>query len=210
VTATPAEPPGSPALGADAALATWRVSVESFDTWADEQLERLRGHPLADRVFNLASTFGDFSAIWHITGVSRLLAGGDRRRQAVVLAGLLAAESLVVNQGIKRVFRRTRPTEQGDDRYAVRRPSTSSFPSGHASSALFAATVLTSWTGKRAAPLWFGMAAVVATSRAYVRIHHASDVVAGAAVGLALGTLAVRTGVTRAGMHPHTRRLRPS
>ena len=53
-----------------------------------------------------------------------------------------------------------------------------------------------------------GVAAVVATSRAYVRIHHASDVVGGAAVGLALGKLAVRSGATRLGMHPHTRRLR--
>ena len=33
-------------------------------------------------------------------------------------------------------------------------------------------------------------ALVVGTSRAYVRIHHPSDVVAGAAVGLALGGLA--------------------
>ena len=32
----------------------------------------------------------------------------------------------------------------------------------------------------------------VATSRAYVRIHHASDIVAGAAVGLALAAVARR------------------
>lgn len=182
--------------------------VEHFDTWADAQLERVRGNPLADRVFNAASTLGDFSVIWHLTGVSRLLGGGDRRRQAVVLAALLGTESLLVNQGIKRVFRRSRPTEAGDERYEVRRPSTSSFPSGHASSAMLAATVLTSWTGKRTAPLWYGMAAVVATSRVYVRIHHASDVVGGAALGLALGKLAVRSGATRAGMDPRTRRLR--
>jgi undecaprenyl-diphosphatase len=206
VTALAGEAP-DPALAADAAIATWRVAVDSFDIWADAQLERLRGNPVADRVFSTASTLGDFSAIWQITGVARALAGGDRRRQAVVLAALVGTESLVVNQGVKRLFRRTRPTEQGDDRFLVRRPRTSSFPSGHASSALFAATVLTSWTGKRTAPLWYGMAAVVGTSRAYVRVHHASDVVGGAALGLALGTLAVRSGATRAGMHPRTRRF---
>lgn len=185
-------------------------AIEAFDAWADAQLERLRGNPVTDRVFNAASTLGDFSVIWHITGLARAAGGGDRRRQAVVLAGLLGAESLLVNQGVKRVFRRTRPTEAGDERYEVRRPSTSSFPSGHASAAMFAATVLTSWTGRRTAPVWFGMAAVVGSSRAYVRIHHASDVVGGAALGLALGRLAVRSGATRAGMHPRTRRLRPS
>jgi len=33
---------------------------------------------------------------------------------------------------------------------------------------------------------------VVSTSRAYVKIHHASDVVAGAAIGIGLGVLARR------------------
>ena len=175
--------------------------VESFDAWADAQLERLRGHPLPDRVFNAASTVGDFSAIWQATGLIRLVGGGgDRRRQAAVLAALLGAESLLVNQGVKRLFRRTRPTESGDERYEVRTPTTSSFPSGHASSAMFAATVLTSWTGRRTAPLWFGLGSVVAVSRAYVRIHHASDVIGGAALGLALGQVAVRSGATRMGI----------
>ncbi len=181
--------------------------VEAFDAWADAQLERVRGNPVADRVFNTASTFGDFSAIWQVTGLARLLGGGDRRRQAVVLAALLGTESLLVNQGVKRLFRRTRPTETGDERYEVRTPSTSSFPSGHASSAMFAATVLTSWTGRRTAPVWFGLGSVVAVSRAYVRIHHASDVIGGAALGLALGQLAVRSGATRLGIDRRARRF---
>ncbi|MGA1376462.1 MAG: phosphatase PAP2 family protein [Steroidobacteraceae bacterium] len=102
----------------------------------------------------------------------------------------LGVESLVVHQGVKRLFRRERPTDSGDERFTVRTPSTSSFPSGHASAAVFAATVLTTLDGKRSAPLWFGLAAVVGTSRAFVRIHHASDVIGGAAVGLGLGLLA--------------------
>ena len=181
--------------------------MEAFDAWADAQIERVRGNPIADRVFNAASTAGDFSAIWQVTGLVRLLGGGDRRRQAVVLAALLGTESLLVNQGVKRLFRRTRPTESGDERYEVRTPSTSSFPSGHASSAMFAATVLTSWTGRRTAPLWFGLGSVVAVSRAYVRIHHASDVIGGAALGLALGQLAVRSGATRLGIDRRPRRF---
>ena len=102
---------------------------------------------------------------------------------------LIGAESLVVNQGVKRLFGRIRPTEAGDPRFPVRRPSTSSFPSGHASSAFFAAALLTTATGKRMAPVWYSTATVVALSRAYVRIHHPSDVVAGAAVGVVLGRI---------------------
>lgn len=163
---------------------------EPFDQWADALLEKLRGHPVADRVFTAASELGDFSLIWHLVGATRGLTSDTRADQAFILSALLGAESLIVNQGIKRLFRRVRPTEAGDPRYPVRKPSTSAFPSGHASSAFFAATLLTGWGGLATAPVWFGLATVVGTSRAYVRIHHPSDVVGGALVGLALGQAA--------------------
>jgi membrane-associated phospholipid phosphatase len=166
-------------------------AVRRFDDAVDDGLERLRGHPAADHVFRAASALGEFSVVWHLVSAGYGLTSGRRTDRAVRMAVLLAAESLLVNQGIKRLFRRTRPTEAGDGRYPVRRPSTSSFPSGHSSSAFFSASLLSE--GDRAlAPLWFSLAAVVSTSRAYVRIHHGSDVVAGAAVGLTLAAVAKR------------------
>lgn len=164
--------------------------VTSFDDWADAQLERLRGHAVTDTVFATASHLGDFSLIWHIVGTARGVTSDARADQAVLFSALIGAESLIVNQGIKRLFRRARPTETGDPRFPVRKPSTSSFPSGHASAAFFAASLLTHWGGARTAPLWFGAAGIVATSRAYVRIHHASDIVGGAVVGVALAETA--------------------
>jgi membrane-associated phospholipid phosphatase len=165
--------------------------VDRFDERADDLLERLRGHPAADRLFLGASHLGDFSLIWHLIGIAR---GIIKRRpaQVVLLAASLGVESLVVNQGVKRLFSRDRPTTTGHEHLVVRKPRTSSFPSGHASSAVFAATLLTGWDGKRWGALWFTIAAVVGTSRAYVRIHHASDVVAGAMCGAALGVAAHR------------------
>ena len=50
--------------------------------------------------------------------------------------------------------------------------------------------LLTAWDGKRSAPLWWTLAGIVGVSRAYVRIHHASDVVAGMATGAVLGVTA--------------------
>jgi undecaprenyl-diphosphatase len=108
------------------------------------------------------------------------------------MSALIGAESLIVNQGVKRLFRRTRPTESGDPRFIIRRPSTTSFPSGHASSAFFAAAILTTATGAKMAPLWYSLAGVIGVSRAYVRIHHASDIVAGAALGAVLGVAGSR------------------
>jgi len=178
--------------GAAEAQEHFGARVAAFDRWADARLEGLRGNPAADMLFTNISHLGDFSVIWHIIGLARGLSSEERANQAIALTAVLGAESLLVNQGIKRLFRRVRPTESGDERYAMRRPSSSSFPSGHASSAFVAATVLTSWGGRRSAPLWFGLASVVGLSRAYVRIHHASDVVGGAAVGLVLGAIAAR------------------
>ena len=166
-------------------------AVESFDAWADAQLERLRGNRAADAVYTTASELGDFSLIWHFVGAVRGLTSDHHANQAFIFSALIGAESLIVNQGIKRLFRRTRPTETGDPRYPVRKPSTSSFPSGHASSAFFAASVLTAWGGAVTAPAWFAVAGIVGTSRAYVRIHHPSDVVGGAVVGLVLGQAAL-------------------
>ncbi|MFZ9156533.1 MAG: phosphatase PAP2 family protein [Ilumatobacteraceae bacterium] len=163
--------------------------VDRLDLRADAALEPLRANPSAAKVFTAASQLGDFSLLWHLVGAARGVTSNKRATQAIALSALLGAESLIVNQGLKRVFKRERPTTSGDERFDVRTPSTSSFPSGHASSAVFAATILTTWDGKKSAPLWFGLAAVVGTSRAFVRIHHASDVIGGAAVGLGLGLL---------------------
>ncbi|MEP7201624.1 MAG: phosphatase PAP2 family protein [Ilumatobacteraceae bacterium] len=167
-------------------------AVDSFDHWGDRQLERLRGHVVTDTVFKTASTLGEFSGIWHMIGIGRAIVDPSAARQSLAMSALIGAESLIVNQGIKRVFRRKRPTETGDPRFPVRRPMTSSFPSGHASAAFFAAAILTTAAGRGLAPVWYSTATIVALSRAYVRIHHPSDVVGGAAVGAMLGVCGSR------------------
>jgi membrane-associated phospholipid phosphatase len=172
-------------------------AIDRFDDAADQVLEGLRGHAVADEIFRRASDIGDFSLVWHVVNLGRGLVL-RRPDQVVALAVALGAESLVVNQGVKRLFRRDRPTESGDHRTPVRRPTTSSFPSGHASAAAFNATILTAWS-PRGAPVWWTLAGIVGTSRAYVRIHHASDVVGGAVIGVAFGLVARRL-LRRAGI----------
>lgn len=166
-------------------------AVDAFDRKIDQLLEQVRGHPAADKLFTTASHVGEFSLIWHSISLVRGLVKG-RRDQVIVLAVLIGAESLIVNQGVKRLFKRTRPTTDGDDRLKVRAPMTSSFPSGHSSAATFAATMLTSWDGRRLGTLWYTLAGIVGVSRAYVRIHHASDVLGGFVVGKLLGVIGRR------------------
>lgn len=165
--------------------------MTALDAAGDRILEPLRNNRFSVRFFNAASTVGDFSIVWHICGALYAIGSMDRAQQALALSMALGAESLIVNQGIKRLFRRERPTQSGDHRFEVRTPSTSSFPSGHASSATFAAVILTSYTGFPWAALWIAIAVVVALSRVVVRIHHLSDIIGGIVTGAILSIPAV-------------------
>ncbi|HET9443722.1 MAG TPA: phosphatase PAP2 family protein [Acidimicrobiales bacterium] len=167
-----------------------RRRVAGFDTAVDEAFDHLRGRPALDRLFYGASALGDHGLIWLILGAVRGLRS-ERDWHAAVRVGLgVGVESALVNLGIKSLFRRRRPAVELPRPLRLRRPRTSSFPSGHATSAFTAAGLLSD--GDRAWPLYYAVAVVVASSRVYVRIHHASDVVAGIAVGVALGRIGRR------------------
>ena len=164
--------------------------LTAFDTRFDRLLEPTRNFKPTVWLFTTATALGDFGMLWHIVGIVRAVADYSRVKQARILSALMGVESLVLNQGIKRFFKRERPTVKGDSRFKIRKPHTSSFPSGHASSAFFAAVVLTRWSSGPAIATWFAFAVIVATSRVAVRIHHATDIFAGALVGTAMGLLA--------------------
>ena len=157
-------------------------AVDDFDLAVDTGWEFLRSSEQLNRLFYTASAAGDFSIIWHMLNLARRIQRPERRGSVLELALLLGAESVLVNQGIKKLFRRNRPDIGSQTHpHKLRKPQTSSFPSGHASSAVLAASVLSE--GSKAAPLYKMLAALVATSRIHVRAHHASDVIAGAAIG---------------------------
>jgi undecaprenyl-diphosphatase len=164
--------------------------VAAFDAGVERAFDRLRGNPLADRVFYGASALGDHSLVWLLLGTLRGLRSERDRRAAVRLGLALGLESALVNVGIKSLFRRTRPPWELERPLRLRRPRTSSFPSGHATSAFTAAGLLSDQD--RLWPLYYALAALVASSRVHVKIHHASDVLAGVAVGIALGRLGRR------------------
>jgi len=168
-----------------------RARIARFDDEADAAFDRLRGNPVADRIFYGASELGDFSLVWFFLGALRGLRS-ERDWHAAVRVGLaLGVESALVNGVIKSFFRRRRPATQGFiHTRRLRQPRTSSFPSGHATSAFSAAALLSEddalW------PVYYLIAVVVASSRVYVKMHHASDVVAGAALGAVMGHMARR------------------
>lgn len=166
--------------------------VGDFDRAVDRASSRLRGRPVADRIFYSASALGDFSLVWHLVATGRALRSERHEREAVRLATALVVESVVVNGVVKSLFRRERPTIVDPRPHRLRHPRSSSFPSGHATSAFMAATILSEGGRRRSAPAWYALAAVVAASRVHVRIHHGSDVAAGAVIGIGVGRLVRR------------------
>lgn len=156
-------------------------TIEAFDAAADRAVSRLRS-PRLDRIVYPLSSAADHSLVWHIAGASRALVHGGDLRWAARFALAMGAESALTNGVVKSVFGRLRPLayEEIEFRHGLRRPITSSFPSGHATAAFCAARLLGGGP-------WYLAAAAVASTRVYVRLHHASDVVAGAALGLGLG-----------------------
>ena len=161
---------------------SWRARLAAFDDKVDDVFDHVRSPALDPYVYRLSSA-ADHSLLWHALGVGDALAHNGDVARAARFALAMGVESAVTNGAIKALFGRIRPRVYTDIefRHGLRRPITSSFPSGHATAAFAAATLL------GGGPALYAGAAAVAATRIYVRLHHATDVVAGAALGLALG-----------------------
>jgi undecaprenyl-diphosphatase len=161
----------------------------AVDAWVDQNL---RGRRAVDRFMYSITELGDFSLLWHLLSSTRGLVSDAEMRAAVRVSGVLAVESTVVNGGIKTMFRRERPVPDFERPHHLRVPMTTSFPSGHASAAFCAATLLSDGRSPLRRAGWYALAGTVAFSRVHVKIHHASDVLGGAAFGLVVGRIARR------------------
>jgi undecaprenyl-diphosphatase len=145
-------------------------------------------HPWLTAVFVVLSA-------WWVKGP--LLVGlglcSDLWRRRVPMAFLAAAcatglASLVAH-GLKEVFARERPPVADPGLGSVVPiPGNPSFPSGHSATAFAAATAVAVLC-PRLRPFALAIAAAVALSRVYLRVHFPLDVVAGALLGCGVGTL---------------------
>jgi undecaprenyl-diphosphatase len=160
-----------------------REAIVKFDGVVDRAVDSVRSPTLDGIVYRLSSA-ADHSLLWHACGTVNAIARGDDVGYFIRFTGAMGLESLLTNGVVKTAFKRVRPRAYEDIVFShgLHRPITSSFPSGHATAAFCAARLLGGGPG------WYTLAAAVASTRVYVRLHHASDVAAGAAFGLVLAT----------------------
>jgi membrane-associated phospholipid phosphatase len=138
------------------------------------RLLRTRGHePRLERAAALYARAGENGVLWFALA----LLARDRRAARVVGAALLA------NTAIKQVVRRRRPELGPDLPPLAATVSALSYPSAHAATSFAGAGALGG-----SAPL-YAAAGAMALTRPYLGVHYPSDVVAGAALGVALEKL---------------------
>ena len=120
-------------------------------------------------------------------------ATGDRwaRRAAWRGLGGLAAASATANLVGKGLSGRRRPDVQVPAARRLPRPSSPSFPSGHAANAAAFATGVAIEKPSLAGPA-IALAAAVSASRVATGLHYPSDVLAGTAIGAMAGVMTLR------------------
>ena len=111
------------------------------------------------------------------------------RRRPEIFVLVLCADGVaeLVADALKAAIPRRRP----HDHALVAEPHTHSFPSGHATTSFACATLLAAAVPRLRVPLYV-LATAIAWSRVYVGVHYPLDVLAGAALGLAVGVLVLR------------------
>lgn len=165
--------------------------VDELDDAVDNWVNQFRGNPKLDRLFYVAAELGDWALLWHILAAAGAVRSGRLQGNAVRVMVALGAESALVNGLLKRLVGRQRPIPDFERPLHLRIPRTSSFPSGHASSATMAALLLADKDPALRA-LYAAAAAVISASRSYVRIHHASDIAGGVVTGWVLARIVKR------------------
>jgi undecaprenyl-diphosphatase len=136
-------------------------------------------------IFEGLTYAGSYGLLW--LGLGAVAALLVRRPQLFILT--LVADGLgeLTADVLKAAIPRARPHVHP----LIAVPHSHSFPSGHATTSFACATVLALALPRWRVPL-FLLAAAVAWSRVYVGVHYPLDVVAGAALGSAIGFVVFR------------------
>jgi undecaprenyl-diphosphatase len=137
--------------------------------------------------FSLLTQLGSPVTLVALSGAALVAGKGKIRAMAIVLLIGLFLGYLVMSD-VKYIAERPRPD---DARLADFASFGYSFPSGHALLAFLTASVIGGFLGWRYRLAGYLVAALIAASRLYLAVHYATDVIAGALIGVLIGEAAV-------------------
>lgn len=150
--------------------------------------------PIVGRWLPRLSTAANHSVLWGAIAAVLAVVGGRFGRRAALRGVLsIALSSFLTNVPAKLLTGRTRPDIRvvPEARLLPHVPTSTSFPSGHSASALAFATGASLEDPRLKVPLG-ALAGAVAFSRVYTGVHYPGDVLAGGAIGMALGRTTIR------------------
>jgi undecaprenyl-diphosphatase len=148
--------------------------------------------PWLDSVMLTLTEVGRGGTIWAIAAIAR---GVVHRRLAMAACQVVLAVTLawiIPDALLKPLTLRPRPFVASPSliTLAHERPSSYSFPSGHAAASVAGAYALSAmWPAGRA--VCWTLAALITLSRAYLGVHYPTDLLAGALLGWFLGWFVV-------------------
>lgn len=143
-----------------------------------------------DNVMLFFTRLGDGGVIW-IIYAALFAMFADLRKTSAKLFLAVSLCAIVGNFLIKPLFKRKRPCNNDEERtILLKRPTDSSFPSCHTMTS-FAAVVAISQAGGLLGMSSLLFASMISLSRLYLFVHYPSDVLIGAVMGIAAGSLFV-------------------
>ena len=162
--------------------------LDPFDISTELAVHRLDSTPL-DIVMRSATTIGSDVVIWPTVALVALLAIRARQRAVAWIIVGDAAAAVIANNVLKVIFARSRP--QLFDKIGL--PTSYSFPSGHAMSAMaiwggLAACLMALYPTARRGILVAAIVLIflIGTSRVYLGVHWPTDVMGGWLAGAPL------------------------
>ena len=139
------------------------------------------------RVWMLAASRAGDGWLWWCCGLAVLASNDGARYQAILAAALAVLTGTMIFKVLKRAVGRKRPCAIQPHCWATLLPPDQfSFPSGHSITA-FAVAISLGAFYPPALPVLMFCASSVAVSRVVLGMHFLSDVIAGSALGAALG-----------------------
>ncbi len=146
------------------------------------------------------SWIGTGGAVW--LAIAALVALRQQRSEILIWALCADLAAQLSTETLQWLIPRARP--RLDPLIAI--PHSHSFPSGHAAASFACATAIGA-----AAPRWrlalFVLATLIAWSRVYNGVHYPLDVLAGAALGVAIGVAVLRALRRLGANRPRSRRV---